>query len=531
MSLARPWNKPLHAVLEKLQILSKSPVPLVENMPDKVVSELTTDSRTLEKEGEQTFFIALPGLHAHGLNYISADTPVVAVLTPQTEDAEILNKIESLRQQGVGVIEVPNLEALLAELADWFYDSPSKQLQAIGITGTNGKTSTAFYTAQLLEAQGIQTALIGTLGLGFISDLKPSPNTTPEVVTVHRQLAHFALAGAKAVVMEVSSHAVALGRIDRVQFAVQALTQVTRDHLDFHGSEAAYRQTKKQFFEQVAASQSQVCWVVNSEDELGQSLISLAESLPNVACLSYGLNRTAMLHCKGWQFEPNGLQGSVVFKQQCVPCQVSLLGRFNAENVLCALGSVLSLDSDFQVAVSSLSNLQPVTGRMQRVKATSVEQPKNQPQVVVDYAHTPDGLRQALLAFRQHLSANNPPLTVVFGCGGERDQGKRPLMGAVAAELADCVVVTADNSRCEETAQIMADILQGIPKQTEVHVIEDRREAIVWAIQHTAKEGGVLIAGKGHETKQQFCGYSEPFSDIEVAQAALKAAIEAVMEV
>lgn len=525
------WQKSFQQIMEWLEKSLKSPaLPGEESLLSQKVVQLTADSRQLDA---QSVFIALPGFHAHGLDFIQPETACVAVLTPATELAEVQAKIQQLRQQGHCVLEVTGLAEQLGVLANWFYNAPSQKLEVIGITGTNGKTSTAFYAAQLLASQGTKVALMGTLGCGFLGDLQPSANTTPDGVTVHRLLAQFAAEGAEAVVMEVSSHAIALGRIDSVQFHTLALTQVTRDHLDFHGSEQQYHETKKQLF--LNHGRTAKHWVVNAEDSVGQAVIqacqkrSAGEKTPD--CLRYAvsvkevLSGSVDLSCEQLQFLPQGLKGVVKLAGLRQACQVNLLGQFNVENLLCALGIVwVQNDGDAVSLMQKLSHrlleLQPVTGRMQRVVLGACAAAENLPVVVIDYAHTPDGLAQALKAFRQHLP--NARLTCVFGCGGDRDRGKRPLMGSVAYRLADQVVVTSDNPRCEPPEQIIAEILQGIEAVENVQVIEDRAAAIEQAIAQARPGEGVLIAGKGHETIQQFCEESLYFSDWEVAVQALQ---------
>jgi len=538
-SQQKPWQKSVQQIVQQLGKRLKSPPPLEDvRFLNQKVGHLTLDSRLLTAD---SILIALPGSQAHGLDFVQEDMPCVAILTPATDSATEQVKIRQLRQQGQVVLEVEDLVAYLADLADWFYQSPSQKVAVVGITGTNGKTSTAFYTAQLLASQGQKVALIGTLGYGFLEDLEAGANTTPDVVRLQRLLAQFALEGADFVVMEVSSHAIALGRIARVQFQVLALTQVTRDHLDFHGSEQAYRAVKKQLFLHYGLTAK--FWVLNQADVVGQALIeALAkdwpEPTPKPQCLCYAADHfSAMpavdLWCTDLVFLPQGLAAKLHFRDQSVSCQLPLLGAFNVENLLCALGcalgGILSEPSNAQANKVQLADweqafldLRPVTGRMQSVVLKAAVP---LPVVVIDYAHTPDALAQALQAFRQHLPQVR--LSCVFGCGGERDQGKRALMGQVAVQYADQVVITTDNPRCESPQQIIEQILAGIANMNREHsasvqVIEDRAEAIQWAIQHAEPNEGVLIAGKGHEQYQQFCQHRVYFSDEAVARLAMQ---------
>jgi UDP-N-acetylmuramoyl-L-alanyl-D-glutamate--2,6-diaminopimelate ligase len=398
---------------------------------------------------------------------------------------------------------IPDLAQRLGDFLNWFYDYPSQQLSLIGITGTNGKTSTSHYVAQWLSALGQSVALMGTVGNGLWGKLSTSTHTTPNAPSIFRQLAEWSDAGVQTVVMEVSSHAIDQQRIIGLSFSVLALTQVTRDHLDYHGTVKQYQSVKKRVFSDWQSSVQ----VLNVDDQVGSDLALVC---PNV--ITYSQKQDAHVRCV--QSRPLADGMTVLFKvaSQSWQGELPLYGGFNIENVLCALACVQALGCSLDEVFALLSNTTSVVGRMQRVS--------RQPIVVVDYAHTPDALAKALQALRIH--AGVAPLFVVFGAGGNRDKGKRPLMGAVAVLGADVVIVTDDNPRDELPSAIADDVFSGINKPNVARYIPDRQTAICTAIAEAGKTGLVLIAGKGHETYQEIAaGVRLHFSDSEVIKQCL----------
>lgn len=436
-------------------------------------------------------FVALAGNQKHGADYwrqAKARGAVCIISDCEISDCDL------------PVLVVENLYHRLAELANWFYDFPSRHIKVIGVTGTNGKTSTTHYLAQLLTSQSQRVGLIGTLGNGEFEKLTESPNTTPDILVVQGWLAKFVAEALDYAVMEVSSHGLALGRINGVEFACVALTQVSRDHLDFHFDVADYQNTKKRLFREYVAQTR----VLNLDDAIGRSLLGEAKGF------SYSLkNSTANLFCKALELSPQGLQAELVYQNQTYACQTGLMGAFNAENLMCALSCLVALKFDLQKILTGLVNLKPVTGRMQPI---TVQQKSII--ALVDYAHTPDALEQVLLGIRSHLESGQ--LWVVFGCGGDRDKGKRPLMGEVAERLADQVVLTSDNPRSENPQNILQDIQQGLSKPAQQ--IESRQAAIEWALSQAQPGDLVLVAGKGHEQTQEINGVKRPFSDQKVIE-------------
>ena len=409
-------------------------------------------------------------------------------------------------------VPVDDLRSKLGAIADLVYGSPSRSLWVVGVTGTNGKTSCSHWIAQCLDAQGRRTGILGTLGCGFVGELRPALNTTPDAALVHETLAQFRDAGANAVAMEVSSHALDQGRVNAVEFDVALFTNLTRDHLDYHGTMAAYGAAKARLF---ARPELDAC-VINVDDAFGQSLADAARARgQNV--LTYGLvnaDIVATALTAGYA----GMALSVATPWGRGDLAMQLDGAFNASNVLGVLGVLLASDIGLDEALSALSRVTAPPGRMQRLGGGF------KPLVVVDYAHSPDALENVLTALRPSV-AEAGELVCVFGCGGDRDSGKRPEMGRIAATLADRVIVTSDNPRGEDPAAIADAIVSGIhgtgSKRWTVEL--DRAAAIRDAV--ASAQGGdvVLVAGKGHEDYQERQGVRVPFSDAETAAAALAA--------
>lgn len=476
-------------------------------------------------------FIALPGARHHGISFLeqALEQGAACVLTSQQPQQDI--------DSPTPILFVENLEERVAGLADWFYERPSQKTKIIGITGTNGKTSTAHYLAQLLN-QTHSVAVLGTLGNGILGELLPSMNTTLEVVSLNRKLHEFVQLGVDYVVMEVSSHAIALGRIQNIRFEALALTQVTRDHLDFHETEEAYRQTKARLFLDYPAKFR----VLNLEDPLGKSLVETLAQSVGEKVFAYALDKVlcqrvqeeflaatcAALSCSAFakvDFEPTGISGQVSmtycsgsdqvdYPNSLLSISSSLIGGFNAENLLCALTVAYGCGLDAESLEKGVKQLTSVSGRMQKVF--------DHPLILIDYAHTPDALDSALKAVRQHFTNDEMSLWLVFGCGGDRDKGKRPLMGGVAERLADHIILTDDNPRNEEPEQIVEQIRQGMSPSAKAETIHDRAQAIEYAIQHAVPNDVVLIAGKGHENYQEIQGQRFFMSDAVLVDLTLR---------
>ncbi|BBP46557.1 UDP-N-acetylmuramoyl-L-alanyl-D-glutamate--2,6-diaminopimelate ligase [Thiosulfatimonas sediminis] len=503
------------------QQLAQLMVELGDLTPEAMcLHDLTNDSRQVTAGA---IFIALQGVQSHALDYLTKALHQ-GVRLILSDRALTPAEQQACQAQKALVIVIASLAAHQAYLAAEFFDHPSRQLKVIGITGTNGKTSTAFYCAQLLQALGQRVAMIGTLGYGLLDDLQKGMNTTPDVLQVQRLLARFVAVQADFVVMEVSSHAIELGRIAHLHFTTLALTQVTSDHLDFHGTQQAYEAAKIKLFRDYVAEHK----VVNLNDHIGQGLVNRCHPhcLHGQDCQFWGYAlqghhshiepqpkewlSLCLLSAYDLQLSPQGVRFTLRHAAQTFTLEVPLLGAFNAENLLCALSCVLANHFAQDAVLAAMSQIRSVAGRMQIVH--------RQPTVVVDFAHTADALEKLLQALSQHQQDSS--LMVLFGCGGDRDQQKRPLMAQVAERYADKVFITSDNPRYEDPQQIIEQIVAGLQKPAEAQIEIDRRSAIRSALEQlSVTENAVLvIAGKGHEDYQEIAAQRFPFSDAAVVQ-------------
>jgi UDP-N-acetylmuramoyl-L-alanyl-D-glutamate--2,6-diaminopimelate ligase len=451
-------------------------------------------------------FLAVRGTQRHGLEFVpqAVAAGAAAVAWDASWPAPAL-------PAGVAGLPVPGLDGRVGEVADAFFASPSGELRVAGITGTNGKTTVAWLALQAFAHLGRASGYIGTLGYGRGTDVAEPGLTTPDCVGFHRRLRDLADRRVATVCAEVSSHALDQGRVDGVRFPLVAFTNLSRDHLDYHGTMDAYFAAKARLFERGAGTA-----VINVGDPWGRRLA--ARPMPGTALLTVALGSDAQpaaaLRGQVTAQGPDGLTVEVWGEFGRATLASPLWGRFNAENLLVALGLVLAEGYPLGRAVAALAASGPPPGRMERVLSS---QPG--PAVIVDFAHTPDALAKALQALREHCRGR---LWCVFGCGGDRDPGKRAPMGAAAAAGADAVVVTSDNPRSEAPGDIIAAILAGIPAGTPVQVQADRAAAIAAAIAGAGADDVVLIAGKGHETYQEAGGQRVPFADAAVARAALE---------
>ncbi len=475
----------------------------VPSQYDPVITGITLDSRKVQP-GD--LFLALRGSRVDGCEFINAamEKGAAAVLRESPADAGF-----EIRCQ-IPLIPVPDLGQRAGAVAARFYGTPSAAMQVVGITGTNGKTSCSHFLAQALGGTS-PVGVVGTLGSGLFGKLRESGNTTPDPVTLQAQLAQFRDNGARYTVMEVSSHALEQGRVWGVCFDTAVFTNLSRDHLDYHGSMTNYGAAKRKLFTMPGLCRA----VINVDDEFGRELLN---SLPaGISRCGYTLEGRsgAAVTVAGTELNlsPHGLRMKVQTPWGSCELNSPLLGRFNASNLLAVLSTLLMLDMPLEQAVSRLSQLAPVPGRMDSFGGDE------RPLVVVDYAHTPEALEQVLITLRDH----GKQLWCVFGCGGDRDRGKRPLMGAVAGKYADQVVITDDNPRTEDPGVIVADILAGIPDSSEVIVCHNRTSAIFTAVQQASAQDVVLVAGKGHEQFQQVGDQKCPFSDRDVVRDALAA--------
>ncbi len=486
------------------------------------IKRLVTDSRSIQ-QGDT--FIAYPGEKADGRQYIAKAVEQGASAVIWEAQHFVWNDAWQVPN-----LAVSDLRSKAGWLADAAYGAPSEKLWVVGITGTNGKTSTCHWIAHALSETTKQCALIGTLGNGFVGGngfadaLQATENTTPDAVRVHGLLAEYLREGARAVAMEVSSHALSQGRVNAVHFDVAMLTNLSRDHLDYHGDLQSYADTKRKLFDW----QKLGFVVLNLDDAYG---VELAEQLQDsdAEIIGYGLSDAALLLAERLglrmvygnllEMTGQGLRLAVHSSWGSAEINSALVGRFNAANLLGALAVLQVSGVALSDAANSLSRVKPVAGRMQRLGSA------DEPAVIVDYAHTPDALEKVLQALREISSAAGGKVLCVFGCGGDRDRGKRAMMGLVAEKFSDFCIVTSDNPRSEDPREIIADIVSGM-KADNHEIMVDRAAAIQSAIRYARQSDTVLIAGKGHEDYQEINGVKHPFNDVLVAQQALRSYVE-----
>ncbi|MFL9998065.1 UDP-N-acetylmuramoyl-L-alanyl-D-glutamate--2,6-diaminopimelate ligase [Paraburkholderia sediminicola] len=425
-------------------------------------------------------------------------------------------------------LPVPALNELAGSIASAWYNDPSDGMLAIGVTGTNGKTSCSQWISAALTALGKRCAIIGTLGTGLPGQLVHTGFTTPDAPQLQRSLAQLRDAGAQAVAMEVSSHALHQGRVNGTAFDIAVFTNLTQDHLDYHGTFEAYEAAKARLF----AWPELRAAVINRDDAAGRRL--LASTQGHARTIAYGLDGTvkdasdagappadALLLASNVRATATGTAFHLVTSDWGnAEVEVQTLGAFNVSNLLGVLGALLAADVPFDAALAELAKLEPVNGRMQRLGGRLQN---DEPLVVIDYAHTPDALEKTLEALRPMAAARGGELICMFGCGGDRDATKRPLMGAIAEKLADGVVVTSDNPRSEDPQSIIEQIAAGMKDASKARRIEDRASAILQAIRSAAREDVIVLAGKGHEATQEIMGKKRAFSDQDHARLALAA--------
>lgn len=467
---------------------------------DLLIRELTIDSRNV-RAGD--LFLAVPGGRFDGRAHIAdALQRGAAAVAYEVEGATVLPITD------VPLIPVKGLAAQLSDIAGRFYGEPSRHLNLVGVTGTNGKTSVTQLVAQALDLLGQHSGIVGTLGTGFYGALESGLHTTPNPIAVQATLADLKKAGAKAVAMEVSSHGLDQGRVSALAFDVAVMTNLSRDHLDYHGTMQAYGEAKAKLF----AWNDLKCRVVNLDDDFGKQL---AGEKRESRLITYSLlDRSAHLFCRDAQFDDEGVRATLVTPHGEHHLRSTLLGRFNLSNVLAAIGALLGLDYALDEILKVLPKLEGPAGRMQRLGGGS------QPLVVVDYAHTPDALEKVLTALRPHAKGR---LLCLFGCGGDRDRGKRPLMAEVVERLADGVLVTDDNPRTEDPSVIFDDIRAGFQNVDKVTFVAGRGLAIAQLIAGASADDVIVLAGKGHEDYQEISGERHDFSDLVEADRALTA--------
>ena len=488
-----------------------------EKDADIRINHLAMDSRDVR---EGSLFIAVKGTTTHGLNFAdkAIDKGAAAILWETDESWLQGNYI-------VPAIAIDHLREWLGVIVDRYYGSPSADLQVVGVTGTDGKSTVSHFIAEALNAKsttGATSAVIGTLGVGVPGNLIETGLTTPDVIRIHETLAELKQQGITRVIMEVSSHALDQHRVAGVRFDVAILTNLGRDHLDYHETVAAYGDAKAQLFDWKTLKTV----VINHDDAFGKELTenhpdwTLSDAnhqqiqLINYCILEQGEIAEDYLTATNLRYSISGIQADFHFRGDTKEVKAAVLGEFNIYNLLAATGCLMSLGLSYAEAIDSVQQVRTVPGRMEKVSTQ-----EDSALVVVDYAHTPGALEAALKAIRLHTPSR---LVCVFGCGGDRDRGKRPVMAKVAEQYADMVVLTDDNPRTEMPFQIMHDMIEGLTHPEHVAMEHDRNKAICFAIRSIERGDSVLIAGKGHEAYQIVGNEKRPFDDREQAKQALK---------
>ncbi len=463
---------------------------------------LAADSRRVQP-GD--VFLAFPGSRVDGRDFIAQAVAKGAA-------AVIAEAGRPASRVGAGdapLVEVEGLAWLSGELAHLVYACPSEHLWLAGVTGTNGKTSVSQWIAQAMDLMQHRCAVIGTLGNGLLDALDESPNTTPDAITLHAALAGFVAQGAQACAMEVSSIGLDQGRINGVAIDVAVFTNLTRDHLEYHGTMEAYAAAKEKLFLVPGLAAA----VLNLDDAFGAELAARLHGRMRI--IGYALSDADcgsaddMLRAEDLRISAAGIE----FTLRGVKFSAPVVGRFNVANLLAVIGALLARGERLEEIAAALRGIQPPPGRMQAIGGA------DQPLVVVDYAHTPDALEKALGVLRETAAGRGGRLVCVFGCGGDRDPGKRPQMGEVAVRLADRVLVTSDNPRREDPLTIIAGIVAGMPPPRRIE--PDRAQAIAAAVLEADARDVILLAGKGHEPYQEIAGVRHPFSDLDAAKSAL----------
>lgn len=465
---------------------------------DIQITGLELDSRKIQ-QGD--CFFAVEGISLHGIDYISdaVSNGAVAVLV-DSQDVDLMTE----NKQG-NIIFVDQLAIKTGQIAHRYYGQPTDVMKMFGVTGTNGKTSVSYFISQAIDnISGRGTCgVIGTLGNGLSGDFISSGMTTPDAIQLHKSLSHLHDQGAKAFVIEASSHGLSQHRLGGVDFDIAVFTNLTRDHLDYHGNMQAYGEAKLELFK----SPDLQAVVINLDDPFCEKILNTLSD--EVQVIGYTLEQKeypgiTTLYCSQLDVSVSGLSIEIDSQEGSGLLKTNLLGRFNASNLLAALGALMACGFHFKEALEALSKVTGVPGRMEAFIQES------KAPVVVDFAHTPDGLTKALETLREICSGK---LWCVFGCGGDRDQGKRPLMGGVVETLADSIIVTNDNPRSEDQDLIAKGVISGMKKPGQVKIIFDRKEAIETAISSAQAEDIILIAGKGHEDWQEIKGQRFPFND------------------
>ncbi len=476
---------------------------IVRGDPDVAIADLAYDS---QRVGPGTLFFCVRGMTADGHEFAPG----------AVERGAAALVVERELDLAVPQVKVPDARAAMGPLAVRFWGDPTAELKVVGITGTNGKTTTAFLLRRILEAEGHQTGLLGTVKRVVGGREEEVVRTTPEAIDLQATFRRMLDGGDEACVMEVSSHALALGRSEGISYDVRAFTNLTQDHLDFHSDMEDYFAAKRMLFEvrEDGDASSRGTAVINADDEYGRRLIDELRDHGSAPVTFSASGDAADFRAEDVEFDAGSTRFRCLAPDGEVRVEMPLPGHFNVENALAALASAGALGVGIEAGAAALRGAERVPGRFEPVD-------EGQPfAVLVDYAHTPDSLENVLRAARRVTEGR---VICVFGCGGDRDREKRPLMGAIGSELSDLCVVTSDNPRSEDPEAIIADVLAGVPGRDAVEVEPNRRAAIALALGEASAGDTVVIAGKGHEQGQEFeNGRKVPFDDREVATEELR---------
>ena len=478
-------------------LLNLLPEVKILGSAEKIITDITADSRTVQAG---SLFIALRGATVDGHKFLPMAAAKGAV-------AALVEEVPQEPPEGVTLLVVPDTRAAMELITPYFYDYPGKRLRMVGVTGTNGKTTTTNIIRLILRKAGHKVGLIGTINIMIEDEETVSHNTTPDVVDLQKTLYAMVCAGCDYCVMEVSSHALALKRVAGIEYDCAVLTNITQDHLDFHKTMENYRDAKSLLFEHLTDGNKTNKNAVFNMDDPSSAII---KARTKARAWTYGKGEENDIHPLRFTVAPKHMQLALATPVGEMDLELKITGEFNVYNVMSAVGAMLAEGISKETIVAVLDGFDGVPGRFQLVEAG---QPYT---VIVDYAHTPDGLENVLHTAR---SITRGKLWVVFGCGGDRDNKKRPIMGGLALELADKVVVTSDNPRTEDPERIIDEIftaLQNVPEGKEVFRLSDRREAINFALANAAAEDVILIAGKGHENYQILKDRTIHFDDKEV---------------
>jgi UDP-N-acetylmuramoyl-L-alanyl-D-glutamate--2,6-diaminopimelate ligase len=485
----------------QLKVLARAMAPrLVIGGLDREVESIAYDSRRVQRN---SLFVALRGEKSDGHNFVAQAIE---------KGASVIVAEREITSPRATCLVVDNTRPALADLSARFFGNPSRKLKMAAVTGTNGKTTTTFLIKHICERASLPCGLIGTVRYEIGERILPAVRTTPEALDLQELLAQILNAGCRAAAMEVSSHALAQERTRGIEWNVAVFTNLTQDHLDFHGTMENYFEAKAKLFEGLTTQErkKRATAVINIDDRYGQKLVDRISH--KVAILSYGVSQRADFRASNYRTEFAGTSYQLDAKGRSYLVRIPLIGRFNVANSMAALATANALGIQLREAILSLARSPQVPGRLEMVPA------KRQFQIFVDYAHTPDALLNVLKTLRE-LEPRR--LIVVFGCGGDRDREKRPLMGRVAEQFADHAIITSDNPRKEDPDAIIAQIEKGF-RSNRYEKITDRAEAITHATSLAQSRDVVLIAGKGHEAYQEFADHTIPFDDIQVARRALE---------